>query len=275
MKNLFYAFSLFIIVSSCSKKSSEPDPVIQYKRATAELKQQITVYGAGEKANVTMYLKFVDNVKAKPSKITGIDVFSANNKIYTIQNQDVSSEYVVINFVYAFQTTALKEGSNTFTYTLQYEDGFQQKGSVSIYAIKDKKIGAWWDKISFAYLDTVPAVAKFAIPIKDVSEVKGGMTGLYSSKQPTRMLIDGLYGFVYSLFDNEKKLQAIYVFHGTNQFDSGINLNLIKADMLAEYPDCVVTELPDKSGYLLKNSTFIFKVYKAGNDYFTEVKKNN
>ncbi|WP_158275361.1 hypothetical protein [Pedobacter sp. HMWF019] len=40
-----------------------------------------------------------------------------------------------------------------------------KKGCVSIKAIKDKKVGAWWGKISFAYLDTVPAVAKFAIPI--------------------------------------------------------------------------------------------------------------
>lgn len=260
-------------MSSCSKKPSEPDEVDQYKRATAETKQSFTVYAAGEQASVNLNIKFPDNSKGKPSKITSIEVFSEGNQIYKIQKQDVNSEYITDYYTYLYKTPALKEGINPFTYTFQYEDGFQQKVSASIYAIKDKKIGTWWDKVTYSYLDTLSVFANHAKPIKNTSEVQGGMTTGYYSRQPFMNLIDGLFGEVYPLFDNDKKLQAIYVYHGKNLYESQLNVVLIKDDILKVYPDCIVTESPDKSGYILKNSVFTFRLYKVGDEYFTEVKK--
>ncbi|WP_214227701.1 hypothetical protein [Pedobacter sp. B4-66] len=273
MKNLLYLLSFFIVLSSCSKKHSKPDSVYQYNRATTELRQQITVYAVEEKASVIIEIKFAANREAKQAKVTGIELFSANNQIDKIANLELTSESLSTFYTYLFHTTSLKEGINSFAYTLQYEDGFLQKGSFNVYAIKDKKIGTWWDKISYTYLDTLHVLGKMVTPIKSISEVKGSASTSYHKKQPSLSLIDGLYGEVFALFDNDKKIQAIYVYNGTNRIESFINVTLIKDDLLKVYPDCSVTESSDKSSYILKNSAFTFRVYKSGEDYFTEVKK--
>lgn len=274
MKNLIYVLSFFLLLSSCSKNSSSPESGSNYKRATAKTQQSFTVYGAGEKAWVTIFITFPENSKAKPSKITGVEVFSGNTRIFTIQSQDINSEYITPAFTYGFQTSELIPGINSFSYTFQYEDGHLQKGSTSVYAIKDKKIGTWWEQVSYDYLDTLSVFSHMATPIKDASEVKGGMPITYSPRQPNLALIDGLYGVVYPIFDNNKKLQAIYVYHGATQYELLLTTIRIKDEILAGYPDCNVTATTE-GGYILKNATFTFRVYKNGENYFTEVKKNS
>lgn len=274
MKNLIYACALFILLNACSKSPSEPEKTVDYKRATVRTSQSYTIYAAGEVAFVTIYISFPANSKANSSKITGIEVFSGNTQIYKIQNLDINSEYLTPEFTYEFKTSVLQEGINTFSYRLQYEDGYQLKGTTTVYAIKDKKIETWWENVSYDYLDTVSVFANMAKPIKDVSEVVGGMFIPYNLKLPTLKLIDGLYGYVYPIFDNSKKLQAIYVYHGTNLYDPGLSTTRIKDEILNAYPDCSVTASANEI-YLLRNTGFSFRVYISGNNYFTEVKKNN
>lgn len=221
-----------------------------------------------------MFITFPENSKAKPSKITGIEVFSGNTRIFNIQSQDINSEYITSAYTYGFQTSELKEGINTFNYTFQYEDGNLQKGSTSVYAIKDKKVSTWWEQVSYDYLDTLSVFSHMAKPIKEVSEVKGGMPITYSPRQPNLALVAGLYGAVYPIFDNSKKLQAIYVYHGSTQYDLLLTTTRIKDEILSSYPDCNVTASTD-GGYVLKNATFTFRVYKSGENHFTEVKKNS
>lgn len=48
----------------------------------------------------------------------------------------------------------------------------------------------------------------------------------------------------------------------------------LKDEILSSYPDCTLTASMD-GGYVLKNVAFTFKVYKSGENHFTEVKKNS
>ncbi|MEJ7560641.1 MAG: hypothetical protein WKF66_20185 [Pedobacter sp.] len=272
MKNLLYLLFLALVITSCGKRTPAPDTVDNYKRVTSELKQVLHVMSAGSKPDIFLYMDFPKSTVGKASKIIGYDVYSEGAQIYTATGLNIGSEDINNGaYIYGFKTNVLKEGWNIFNYTINYEDGFKQNASGKFYALKDKKIGTWWEKITFAYLDTVPVTMPFIDRISDPSQMRPATINSYFSKPPQLDLIDGLCGVYYVVFDNQKHLQTIFVSHG---YTYNLNAGVIKDDILKVYPDFSVTKTGHQS-YVLNNPAFNFRVYFDGKSYFTEIKKNN
>ncbi|RZJ74280.1 MAG: hypothetical protein EOO45_09005 [Flavobacterium sp.] len=273
MRSLIYTFSVLILFSACSKQPAKPDTEEQFKRARVGLYQNLTIIAAGEKTAISMAVGFPTDSRGKEAKITELYAYYEGNEIWQIKNQDANSEVITESFSYGFITPALKEGVNTFTYMMQYADGFQQKGSFSMYVFKDKKIGTWWEKVTFTFLDTVPTRYQFIKPISNFSEITPNYL-VYDYSQPGQRTIDGLYGYNYPLFDKDKKLQSIYVCHGIYVANTRFSMEMVRDDILKSYPDCIVTQPADKNGYILKNSLFTFRVFLSEGAHYTEVRKN-
>jgi len=260
-----------VILFSCSKDNSNQDipgetPVAgNYNRAEVDVLLDNITYTEGQTSKALMYLKFkTPPTELKKSKIIKISAQHRGQSILDKSGLNFSSDSV--NGIEVTSANLL-EGVNVINYTLSYEDGYQQKSSFNLFVLKSKSLSTWWDNMNYAYLDTVSSRVKLVIPSTDITSVKTQLASLkfptvsdYSNKIPEYFQIEGLYGVIYPIFNQDKnKIESIVVLNGNIDKDSGISIRLVKADVIKAFPDCIEEPLPSE-GIKLSSKNFIFTI---------------